>query len=139
MDRDSILTALHDPTRAWFVILIGLVLVYHELTAPGRVLPGVFGGVAACVGVYSLLRHPWHGVALAMILTGTALVILQAIRKWFWTPLMAGAALITAGVHTLTEPRIGLFPALAAVPLSVITAFLLRTALLARRNKVSLE
>jgi membrane-bound serine protease (ClpP class) len=139
MDRDSILTALHDPTRAWFVILIGLVLVYHELTAPGRVLPGVFGGVAACVGVYPLFRHPWHGEALAMILVGVSLVILQAVRKWFWTPLMAGAALITGGVHTLTEPRIGLFPALAAVPLSVITAFLLRTALLARRNKVSLE
>ena len=139
MDRDSILAALHDPTRAWFVILIGLVLVYHELSAPGRVLPGVFGAVAACVGVYSLFRHPWHGVALAMILAGAALVILQAIRRWFWAPVMAGFVLITAGIHTLTEPRIGLFPALAAVPLSVITAFLLRTALRARRNKVSLE
>jgi hypothetical protein len=74
-----------------------------------------------------------------MILAGAALVILQALRKWFWIPLLAGAVLITTGVHTLTEPRIGLFPALAAVPLSVITAFLLRTALRARRNKVSLE
>ena len=53
MDRDSILTALRDPTRAWIVILIGLVLIYREFNAPGRVLPGVFGGVAACVGVYS--------------------------------------------------------------------------------------
>jgi membrane-bound serine protease (ClpP class) len=139
MDRESILTALHDPTRAWFVILIGFVLVYHELTAPGRVLPGIFGGVAACVGVYSLFRHPWHGMALGMILAGVALLILQVFRKWFWIPLMAAAALITAGMHTLTEPRIGLFPALAAVPLTVATVFLLRTALLARRNKVSLE
>ena len=109
MDRDSILTALRDPTRAWIVILIGLVLIYREFTAPGRVLPGVFGGVAACVGVYSLFRHPWHGEALGMIGAGVALIIIQAFGKWLWIPLIRAPALITAGVHSLTEPRIGLF------------------------------
>ena len=121
------------------MILVGLVLIYREFAAPGRVLPGVFGGVAACVGVYALFRHPWHFEALAMILGGIALLILQGFRKWFWIPLVSGAALITIGVHTLTEPRIALLPAFAAVPLSGITVFLLRTAVLARRNKVSLE
>jgi membrane-bound serine protease (ClpP class) len=139
MNRDSILAALHDPTRAWFVILLGLVLIYRELAAPGRVLPGVFGGVAACVGVYALFRHPCHPAALAMILAGIGLLMIQGFRKWFWIPLVSGAVLITVGVHTLTEPHIGLFPAFAAVPLSGITVFLLRTAVLARRNKVSLE
>lgn len=139
MDRESILTALHDPTRAWIVILIGLVLIYRELMAPGRVLPGVFGAVAVCVGVYSLFRHPWHGEALGMITGGVAVLLLQVFRKWLWLPLISGSALITAGVHSLTEPRIGLLPAVAAVPLSVITVILLRTAVLARRNKVSLE
>jgi membrane-bound serine protease (ClpP class) len=139
MNRDSILAALQHPTRAWFVILLGLILIYRELAAPGKVLPGVFGGVAACVGVYALFRHPWHLEALAMILGGIALLIIQGFRKWFWIPLVSGAILITVGVHTLTEPHIGLFPAFAAVPLSGITVFLLRTAILARRNKVSLE
>lgn len=139
MSRDSILAALHDPTRAWFVILLGLVLIYRELAAPGRVLPGVFGGVAACVGVYALFQHPWHAEALGMILAGVALLIVQGFQKLLWIPAVLAAAMITVGVHTLTEPRIGLFPAVAAVPLSGITVFLLRTAVLARRNKVSLE
>jgi membrane-bound serine protease (ClpP class) len=139
MDRDSILAALRDPSRAWIVILIGVVLVYREFAAPGRVLPGIFGAVGVCLGFYSLLRHPWHGAALAMIAAALALLILQVFRHWFWLPLAAGAAFLTFGVHTLTEPRIGLVPALGAIPLSIITVFLLRTALLARRNKVSLE
>ena len=121
------------------MILLGLILIYRELAAPGKVLPGAFGGVAACVGVYALFRHPWHFEALAMIVGGIALLIIQGFRKWLWIPLVSGAALITIGVHMLTEPRIGLFPAFAAVPLSGITVFLLRTAVLARRNKVSLE
>ena len=121
MNRDSILAALHDPTRAWFVILLGVILIYRELSAPGRVLPGVFGGVAACVGVYALFRHPWSFEALTMILGGAALLLIQGFRRWFWIPLVLGAILITIGVHTLTEPRIGLFPAVAAVPLSGIT------------------
>jgi hypothetical protein len=46
---------------------------------------------------------------------------------------------LTWGTHALTTPRIGFIPALAAIPLSGITGFLLRSAVVARRNKVSIE
>ena len=138
MTRDSILAALHDPTRAWFVIMIGVVLIYRELPAPGRVLPGVLGGVAAALActrcfesmaASKRLRCSWEpprcwSCRLSTILLASALVAQRA---------------IDLAVHSLTTPRIGLFPALAAIPLSGITGFLLRTAVLARRNKVSIE
>lgn len=139
MGRHPILAMLDDPNRAWLVLVAGLILVYRECVAPGRVLPGVLGGVAIVLAIDALLRNPWSGSALAAILAGTALILVHAYFRHSWIALLAAAFLITAGVHSLTTPRIGLLPALAAIPLSGITGFLLRTAILARRNKVSIE
>lgn len=139
MSRDSILSALDDPNRAWIVLLVGILLICREFTAPGRVLPGVLGGLATTLAIWSLFHHPWRGWALALILSGAGLVVLQAFRHWFWTPGILGAILICLGARFLTEPQIALLPALGAVPLCGIAAFLLRTGILARQNKVSLQ
>jgi membrane-bound serine protease (ClpP class) len=139
MNRHSLLAALEDPNRAWFVLIVGLLMIYRECTAPGRILPGVLGGVAAAVSIYSLFQKPWSVTALSLILLGIALLIAQAFWRQFWVALVVAALLVTAGAHLLTTPRIGIFPALLGIPLSGITGFLLRTAVLARRNKVSIE
>lgn len=139
MSRDSILSALDDPNLAWIVLLVGILLICREFTAPGRVLPGVLGGLAMTLALWSLFHHPWRGWALALIFSGTGLVVFQAFQRWFWIPAISGAILIFLGARFLTEPRIALLPALGAVPLCGITAFLLRTGILARQNKVSLQ
>lgn len=139
MNRNSFLAALEDPNRAWFVLIVGLLMIYRECTAPGRVLPGVVGGVAVAVALYSLFQKPWSGSALALILLGMGLLLVQTFWRRFRLALVVAAVLITAGAHLLTTPRIGILPALLAIPLSGITGFLLRTAVLARRNKVSVE
>ncbi|HYI97540.1 MAG TPA: hypothetical protein VEX68_28640 [Bryobacteraceae bacterium] len=139
MDRISLLRMLDDPNRAWLVLLVGLALIYRECLAPGRVLPGVLGGVAVCVSIYSLFQHPWSGQALVLILAGVALLTIQVFGRYLWIPGIFAALLITAGVHQLTDPPIGLLPAGLSIPLSGITIFLLKTAVRARRNKVSLQ
>ena len=139
MYRDSLMKALEDPNRAWIVFLVGVILVYHECTAPGRVLPGILGGVGVCVSIYALFQHPWSAGALLVTLAGIALLILQVFRRYLWMPGFAGAALITGGVHSLTDPPVRLLLASLSIPLSGITIFLLKAALLARRNKVSLQ
>jgi membrane-bound serine protease (ClpP class) len=139
MGRESILASLADPNRAWIVILVGIVLIYRELVKPGRVLPGMFGALGICAGGYSLFQHPWNPLAAGMIGAGIALMIIQGFWLLHWIPAIAAAILITVGAHWLTDPPISWAPAAAAVPLSGITAFFLRTAIRARRNKVSLQ
>jgi membrane-bound serine protease (ClpP class) len=137
--RSSILAALEDPNRAWIILLVGLILVFRECTAPGRVLPGVLGAVAICVSIYALFQHPWQVEALLSITAGIGMLFLQLLRRYLWIPTITGAILITAGIHLLTVPRIKLGLALLAIPLSGITVFLLKTAVAARRNKVSVQ
>jgi membrane-bound serine protease (ClpP class) len=139
MGRASILASLADPNRAWIAILVGVVLIYRELIKPGRVLPGMFGALAVCAGGYSLLQHPWSPIAAVMIFAGIALLVIQGFWLLYWMPTVAAAILITMGAHGLTDPPIAWAPAAAAIPLSAATAFLLRIAVRARRNKVSLQ
>lgn len=139
MHRNSLMNALENPDRAWIVFLIGMILVYRECSAPGRVLPGVLGAVGVCISVYSLFQHPWHAEALIAILVGAGLLIVQVFRWYSWIPGAAAAILITLGVNRLTDPSISPLLSGLSIPLSGITIFLLRTGLMARRNKVSLQ
>jgi membrane-bound serine protease (ClpP class) len=139
MGRAAILASLADPNRAWIAILVGIVLIYRELLRPGGVLPGMFGALAVCAGGYSLFQHSWSAPAALMMAAGIALLLLQGFWLLYWLPTVAAAILITVGAHRLTDPAISWAPAAAAVPLSGATAFLLRTAVRARRNKVSLQ
>lgn len=135
MTRQTILAALASPDRAWIVVLAGVAMIYREFMRPGRVLPGVFGGVAVCVGLYALLQHPWRPYALALILAGIALLVLQGFRRLYWQPSVAAGVLIAVGARGLTEPPISTIPAAAAIPLALVSGFLLHTALSARRHK----
>jgi len=140
MLRSSLLAAIQDPSRAWLVFLVGLILIYREFTAPGRVLPGVLGGVAVVAAIYSLAQNSWSGQALILIVAGVLVLMTQAfLGRFSWLRLALAAIAISVGVHFLTWPQIGLLPVLLTLPLSGMTGFLLRTAVLARRNKVSIE
>jgi membrane-bound serine protease (ClpP class) len=118
-------------------VLAGIVMIYREFMAPGRVLPGVIGGVAVCVGGYALGQHPLRFSAIAMIIAGVALVVLQGLGRWYWLPSVLAAVLITLGARCLTTPPVSVVAAAAAIPLSLASGFLLHTALAARRRKRS--
>ena len=83
-----------DPNLALILAALGVLAIYVELCRPGRVVPGVLGGIALLVGVASLMNTPS-----------------SAPISW---------PLLTA----------------LLVPLGAISAFLLRVALRARRNKL---
>ena len=118
-------------------MLAGIVMIYREFMAPGRVLPGIAGGVAVSVGAYALGQHPLRFSAVAMILAGVGLIVLQGFGRWYWLPSVLAAVLITLGARELTVPPISLGPAATAIPLSLASGFLLHTALAARRRKRS--
>lgn len=133
------LLVLHDPNRAWLVLLVSIILVYRECAAPGRILPGVLGAVGIVVSLTALYQHPWNLFGVLMIGAGIGLILVQGFVRWFWIPGIIGSALLAFGVHRWTDPPIGVLTSLLVLPLSGTTMFLLRTAVLGRQNKVSLE
>ena len=139
MLRQTILSSLAHPDRAWIVLLAGVIMIYREFVRPGSVLPGVFGGVAVSVALYSLSRHPIHLDGVAMIVLAAALIVAQGFRRMYWLPTIAAAGFMTIGAMALTEPPISAAPAAGSVPLCMISGYLLHTAIVARRRKRSLE
>lgn len=129
---------LLDPSAAFALLLAGILLLYWELAAPGRVIPGIAGGVAIAVALNSIVRHPWRVDALALILAGISLILVQGATGRRLAGLLAGA-LLAVGVHRFSQPAIHPLLVVANLPFTAVTVFLLRTAVVARRKKRSLE
>ena len=81
MLRSSLLAAIQEPSRAWLVFLAGLIQIYRELAAPGRVLPGVLGGVAVVAAISSLAQNSWSRQALILIVAGVIVLMEDAARN----------------------------------------------------------
>lgn len=77
-----------DPNIALAMMALGAAGVYAELCLPGKVIPGVVGGVLFLVGLASLLNAPpdapisWLLAGTLMIVwaTATALLLRVAVR-----------------------------------------------------------
>src|SRR4051794_28406660 len=133
-----VLAGLQDPNRAFLVLLGGLVLIYRECLAPGRILPGMAGAIFVLSAGFALFQYPWRWEGLALLLLGAALILLQAFRDWLWLPGVAGIACLMYGaVRLLAIPSIRPVYAAAVIPFGLLTIFLERAAVRARRNKLS--
>jgi membrane-bound serine protease (ClpP class) len=88
---------LANPNIALFIAALGVIGIYAELCRPGRVVPGIIGGVALLTGIASLTKTGppsplWAAVILIPLLVisgGLARIAIRARRN----------------KHRLTEPR----------------------------------
>lgn len=131
--RSSILSGIADPNVALLLVVVGILGIYVEFSAPGSVLPGVLGVMAVLLGLkgFSMLPIGWPGALLASV--GLALVILEARTATRGILGAAGAIALFFGARLL---RISSGMALVTIiPFSLITTFLLSVAARARRNK----
>lgn len=76
-----------DPQWALVAVVVGLLGIYAELARPGRVVPGIAGGVAMLVGIASLVRTGMPSVGFTVgILIPFAVVSVYlgriAIKAW---------------------------------------------------------
>lgn len=125
--RDALLRFVATPDRAWLVLLGGALLIARECVAPGRVIPGLLGGIAFITAAYHL---PSAVPGLAAV---AGLLYLQARRQAWYLPSVAAAI-----VATLTARRAGTgwLPAVASVGVVAVLAFLIRIGMLAHKKKV---
>lgn len=127
------------PDGAWLALLAGLVLVYGEFLRPGTVLPGVAGGVLTLLAVAALWDLGPGGGAVTLLLLATAgLILLARLQSPLWIGLVPALVLVWAA-RALVAPRISWWVAALTAPHALLTLWLLRIAVRARRNKTAMR
>ncbi len=140
--KQRILNYIMDPNVAFILLAIGALALYAEFNHPGAVIPGTVGVVFILLAAFALNLLPVRFAALGLIVGSFLLFALEAKFATHGVLTIGGISLLVIGGLLLVdgpipEMRVRLVTALAvAIPLGIITAFLMRIAVRARRNKV---
>jgi membrane-bound serine protease (ClpP class) len=140
--REDILDRLMDPNLAVLILVLGGLLIYFEFNSPGTIIPGALGTLLLLTALFALNLLPLRYTAVMLLIAAFALLILEA--KFPSHGVVAGAGIIALIFGTLTlidgpipELRVGIATAIACgLAFGLITVFLVRLAIRARRNKV---
>jgi membrane-bound serine protease (ClpP class) len=139
--REEILDRLTDPNLAVLVLVIGGLLIYVEFNTPGTIIPGTLGTILVLLAIFSLNLLPVRYTSVMLLITAFVLLILEA--KFATHGILAAAGILALVIGALTlvdapipELRVHLATALSTgLAFGLITVFLLRLALRARRSK----
>ena len=71
----ALLYMLTDPTVAYLLLMGGLLGLGIEFRSPGLILPGVLGGCALLLALFSLSALPVNGVAMLFVILGAGLML----------------------------------------------------------------
>ena len=63
---ETIISAVADPNVALILVVVGVLGICAEFCAPGKIVPGVLGGILVLLGLSSFANLPmnWVGVSL---------------------------------------------------------------------------
>ena len=140
--RERILDRLTDPNLAVLVLMVGGLLIYVEFNTPGTIIPGTLGTVLVLLALFALNLLPVRYTSVMLLAAAFVLLILEA--KFASHGILAAAGILSMVIGALTlvdgpipELRVHLATALSTgLAFGLITVFLLRLALRARRSKV---
>lgn len=140
-DRQKLLSWILNPNVAIILGLLGLLGIYVEITHPGLILPGVAGGISLILALLAFNLLPINLTGVLLILLAVVLFVMEATIVSHGVLAVGGVvAMVIGGVMLVEGPipelRIQLSTMLAvAIPLALITVFLVRLVLLAQRTK----
>jgi membrane-bound serine protease (ClpP class) len=140
--REEILDRLTDPNLAVLVLVIGGLLIYVEFNTPGTIIPGTLGTILVLLALFALNLLPVRYTSVMLLAAAFVLLILEA--KFATHGVLAAAGIVSLVIGALTlvdgpipELRVHLATALSTgIAFGLITFFLVRLALQARRSKV---
>jgi membrane-bound serine protease (ClpP class) len=140
--REKILDRLTNPNLAVLVLVVGGLLIYLEFNTPGTIVPGTLGTIMVLLALFGLNLLPVRYTSVMLLLAAFVLLILEAHFPSHGALATGGIVALVIGALTLVdapipELRVHLATALSAgLAFGLITVFLLRLALRARRSKV---
>ncbi len=139
--RDRVLDRLMNPDLAVLMLVIGGLLIYLEFNAPGTIVPGALGTLLVLLSLFALNLLPVHYTAVMLLLAAAVLLVLEVKFTSHGILALAGIICLVIGMMTLVagpvpEMRVHAGTAIAAgIAFGIITVFLLRLAVRAKRNK----
>lgn len=142
--REQLLTRLTNPDLAVLLLLCGILLIYTEFNIPGTIIPGSLGALLVMLALFGLNLLPIHHAAVAIVLAGFALMLLELKIPSHGILALFGISALVFGLATLVDApidalRVHLATAIAVgVGFGSISLLLAWVALAARRNKVLL-
>ena len=142
--RQSFMSILSNPDLVYFLLILGLIGLYIEMSNPGLILPGVLGGISLLVALIAMQTLPISYGAVGLILLGIALLVAEAFVPSFGVLGIGGLASLMVGSlflldESLTDLRVSppiIFGAVASVGVValLIGRLLLRTLRLRPRS-----
>ena len=140
--RERILDRLVDPNIAILILVLGVFLVYLEFNVPGTIVPGALGAMLVMLALFALNLLPIHLASAGLLIAALVLLLLEVKAPSHGVLAGTGMIALIFGALTLVDspvPELRIHLATAAgvgVGFGIITVFLVRIALRARRNKV---
>jgi membrane-bound serine protease (ClpP class) len=127
------LLAIANPDIALSLLVFGMLGVYAEFIAPGRIAPGVVGASLVALGLKGFATFPFSLAGTCLIVLAFACFLLDACYPTRGLVTFLGAIAMIFGVLDLrVHPLIALA---LTIPFAFISAFLFSIAVRARRNK----
>jgi membrane-bound serine protease (ClpP class) len=128
---EGFLLAISDPNVAVVLLSLAVLGITVEIFNPGLIFPGVFGGICAFLGTYSLGILPIDYAGIALIGLAGGLFVAEFFTASFGiftaggiASLVIGLLILFSGRPTLFQPDPWVIPTIAAV-VSSITAFII--------------
>ena len=139
--RDELLGWLVNPNVALLLLIGGALLIYLEFNVPGTIVPGALGTLMVLLAIFGLNLLPIHYTAVLLLVAAVGLLVLEAKVGGHGALAIAGIVCLAFGMLTLVAapvPELAIHPVVAiavSAAFGVITVFLLRLAIRARRMK----
>ncbi len=140
--REEIISAIADPNLALVLLVLGVLGIYVEFSAPGLIVPGVAGAILVLLGLSALSVLPINWVGATLLILAIVMFILEAKFVTHGILAVGGTAAMILGALLLVKspfPEARIHPGTAiglALPFAIITTFLVSLVIRARRNKV---
>ena len=130
-DIEGFLLAISDPNVAVVLLSLAVLGITVEIFNPGLIFPGVFGGICAFLGTYSLGILPIDYAGIALIGLAGGLFVAEFFTASFGiftaggiASLVIGLLILFSGRPTLFQPDPWVIPTIAAV-IGSIAAFII--------------
>lgn len=139
--RERFLARIADPNIAFILGAVGVLCLYVEFTHPGMILPGVTGALAIVLALYAFHMLPINYTGVVLIALGLVLFGLDVKANSHGILTAGGIVSMVVGALILIQSplpgaQIHFSTALSVtLPVAVISAILLRLAVMASRNK----